>query len=322
MVRLIFIFTLLAIVQQSNAQTRSYLSMFAPNSDTYGEVMKKSPQKTMVEINCDFTNGVGIGINTPDEEEQEEPENDSMDCLGDVFVYNNAGRLTNHYESRFQTQTVFTYDAKSRVIGYVLKEWQSGTVMDDITIVYEKSGKIASITNAAKGEESITVSYYPAEEKMIVSQSTYIDELYFKNGRIVTEVNKNNQGQEYYRGNYTYDNKGRIVKKEGTLNENLLDLAFTEEITYDATSLISTNYKVFDPENTSALIKTRETKYIYKNKNLERQETTYIEYGFPGDPIEPLHTSVLFTYDDMGRTTRAEYFDADYFLLSVRYLYK
>lgn len=298
MKRVLILALLLITAGLSNAQ-RTYFDVFDPNRDEEVETMKKSKEKTMVRMACELVNLSA---------------EDSLQCLDDVYIYDTYGRLAERHNFYKKTHVIYTYDKNNRVNGYTEANMESRKIVLQITISYDKSGKITKMENSAKAVGAKGLTFSEKDQKVIISEAfEFIDEVYFKNGRIIKVINKDSKEELQCWYEYTYDDKDRITKVTGESVESGIVFVSDEMRTYDAKGRLSgkvyTDYAKDAPEE-----KTKSNHdYLYNDKGLlEKQFLTYPEGNM----------MIENKFDAQGRKIASEYVEDGTLLMTVYYYYR
>lgn len=282
-----------------NAQNRNYFTIFDPNRDGDGEIMKTSPQKTVIAASCDFSTVSNA--------------EDSVKCLENVTTFDDKGRITVLHDLYAQVVRSYKYDDKNRVVEYTEFSPEKNTHLLQLAIKYDKKSNITAITNKAEGVEAKNVAYNEKEGKLILSQGfVFTDEVHFANGRISKVVARNSAEELQTLTEYFYDEKGRITKQTG---EDRIEgnTQFTILTAYNDKGQKETETEEYwndeNPEEKRVYLAT----YTYDDKGLLIQKSK---------KTPDTNYLTQFHHDETGRLQSADYFDSDYFLVTIHYYYR
>lgn len=294
---------LLALISfAASAQTRNYLKVFDPNGNKEGEPFKAAKEKTVIILGCNLG------------ELAFESAEDSLRSLEEVTSYDEEGRVTEQYDFLFSIIRKYRYDDKNRVTGYSEQRIDDGFKLLDLTIEYNKKGRITAIENAAKQAGAKTAVYYTKEERLVISEAfSFADELLFKNGRLVDIKLKNQFDFVEYTAEILYDDKGRLSQQKGEYLSNEAMYGYEYQVLYN-----DAGNKLLETEVSWPVLSRNEkvntiTEYTYAEKGQLIQVSKNTPDG------QYLST---YEYDTAGRISLVSVFDADYLLLSLCYRYR
>lgn len=286
----------------ASAQTRNYLKVFDPNGNKEGEAFKTSKEKTVVILGCNLG------------ELAFESAEDSLRSLEEVTTYDEKGRVTEQYDFLFSIIRKYKYDDKNRVTGYSEQRIDGGFKLLDLTIEYNKKGKITAIENAAKEAGAKSAVYHPKEERLVISEAfSFADELIFKNGRLVDIKQKNQFDFVEYTAEILYDGEGRLSQQKGEYLASDVMYGYEYQVVYN-----TAGDKLLETEVSWPVLSRNEkvntiTEYMYAEKG------QLIQVSKKTPDSQYLST---YEYDTAGRISLVSVFDADYLLLSLCYRYR
>jgi hypothetical protein len=294
---LVFIFLCFAIV--AVGQQNPYFSIFEPNRDGSGEGVKKSAQKTVVVMSCDMETTSSI---------------DSANCLENVTKFDEKGRVIEQHELYTGLLRKYTYDNKDRVTGYTETQTATNTQLLNLTIEYDKKGRITQLVNkATQGAKSVV--YYAKDERLLISETMgAIDEVTFKNGRMVKYVNRNSAEILLYLVEYEYDKNGRLIKETGLDIIEGAGSKFAVTTTYNAQGKKVTETAEFWEEATPANKRVQKTGYFYNDAGQLYQK----ERSTP----EGNNYMTVYQYNQENQLITADYFDGPTRLVTLYYYYR
>ncbi len=216
--------------------------------------------------------------------------------------YNQNGDFIKHSYKSLHTQssTVYEYDAENRLIKQTLTDSDGNTVINEY--IYNEEGHVHTITENGKLLEKMTYDkngnnilseYSPEFSAGLVRE----EKEYTENGELkrITRIEVLKNGEEFtQRENYTYDENGRLVKRE--------------EISHDGSIYLDVN-TYHENGNTASLESLQNGERIflqlYNEEGLRIRETTpTYDYTYEYDE----HGNLL-TVTDALSNYRQEYQD-------------
>ncbi|HYG15559.1 MAG TPA: hypothetical protein VEC12_07375 [Bacteroidia bacterium] len=296
------ILLLMLVGLAAKAQTRNYLKMFDPNGNKAGEQLKTSKEKTVVVIGCNLGD---LAFETAE---------DSLRSLEEVTTYDAQGRIVEQHDFLFSVIRRYKYDDKNRVTGYSEQRAdEEGRMLLDLTLKYDKKGKITSIENASAKAGAKTAIYYHKEERLVISEAfSFSDELRFKNGRLVDIKLKNEFDFVEYTAEILYDEEGRLSQQKGEYLDGEYMKGYEYQAVYDAAGKKVLETEVFWPVSSPEEKAKTVTEFSYSEKDELIQVTKNTPDG---------QYLSMYEYGADGRISLVSVFDGEYLLVSLCYRY-
>jgi hypothetical protein len=295
----LFALVFVCFVMAAQGQQNPYFKIFQPNRNSSGEALKNSPQKAVIVMSCDL---------------ETTSRQDSAGCLENVSKYDEKGRITEEHELYLGLLRKYTYDDKNRVTNYTETQINTNTQELNLSITYDKKGRITQLVNkATQGAKSVV--FYENDQRLLVSETMgAIDELFFNNGRIVKYINKNSSEIVLFAANYEYNKDGQLIKETGIDIIEGAGSRFLITTLYNAKGKIETETAEYWEEATPANKQVKKTTYFYNDNGQLYQK----EKNSPGQ--EELIT--VYMYDGQNRITSVNYSQGSTRLVTLYYYYR